>query len=240
MQQESTAPTSRSTLQPQIALQISFEELQAIPTLHCRGFMRPKIARVLKDLLISIQNEEVFSPAASYSIVGVEETSSESLVLGDGTELCGPLVAHKFRSASMVMATATTLGDRVGGLVERSFVSGEQLRAVLLEEIANFALFKLNEQLLEVAREEAVERGLSASGPLCPGNEGFDLQEQSKVLQLADAARVGIALSEKSMMSPRHSHTQLVGFGRRMSDWSYADNCDSCKARERCPYLKAN
>jgi len=223
----------------QIPLTISFEELGRIPALHCRGLMRPKVAGILKELITSIHAGDILKPAASYRIVDVERATAESLRLADGTELSGPLVIHKIKAASMVMATATTLGSRVGELVKHSFKAGKQLKAVLLEEIANFALFKLNEQLLEVAIDEATSRGLLCSGPLCPGNEGFDLLQQKNMLHLADAASVGIDLKRTSFITPRHSHTQLVGFGKRMKMWGYADNCSSCKARDRCRHLKA-
>jgi hypothetical protein len=238
-QPESTV-LNNTVVHAQIPLTISFEELERIPALNCRGLMRPKIARILQELLASITTGEILMPAASYRIVDVERATAESLNLADGTELSGPLLIHKIKAASMVMATATTLGCRVGELVEHSFKTGKHLKAVLLEEIANFALFKLNEQLLEVAIDEAASRGLLSSGPLCPGNEGFDLLQQKNMLHLADAASLGIHLSRTSFITPRHSHTQLVGFGKRMKMWGYADNCSSCKARGRCPHLKVN
>lgn len=232
---------SQPTVHRHIPLSISFEELESIPTFHCRGYMRPKIARVLRELLTAINTEEVLLPAASYHIVDVDvdQARAGTLRLVDSTELCGPLVAHKIKRASMVMATVTTLGARVGEMTGHLFASGKRLNAVLLEEIANRVLFKLNEQLLVVAREEAGARGLLCSGPLCPGSEGFDLQEQSNVLHLADAGRLGVELSRLNMMMPRHSHTQLVGFGKRMKSWGFADNCSSCKVRDRCPHFGA-
>ena len=229
-----------TTLYRHYPLVVSFDELACVPSLHCRGFMHPKIEKVLKALLATIQAQSLLVPAASYGIIKVEQVTANVLRLVDGTELAGPQLLHKLKTASMVMATTTTLNSGMSDLIEQAFSNGEKLKAVLVEEIANFALFKLNEQLMEVAIDEAGKRGLMSSGPLCPGNDGFDLHQQKNMLKLAGAGHLGVELMPLDMMKPRHSHTQLAGFGKRMKSWGYADKCDVCKARDRCQYLRTS
>ena len=220
-------------LAPHIALTLT--EVEAWPGLRCRGMAGPRVRARLGDILAQVQGEGLIAPAGSYEIWPVARVGSGRLALQNGAVFAAPLLSHTLRRASDLAAVTASLGPRLGAQVSAWFAAGKYLRAVLLDEIGNFALGRLAAQLYEAVEAEGRRRGLNVSSPLHPGNDdGFGLDAQPAVLALSGGDALGITLSKTGMMLPEKSRSAVLGLGRQMPRWSRAQGCARCKSRERC------
>jgi hypothetical protein len=203
------------------------------------------ISRRLKDLLPEILAETdrtaLIAPSICYEVVAVEEITPGTMTLDNGAALQAPLLAHRMARASHVLFGVATIGGAMAEAVHRCFRGGKTVKAVLIEEVANAALFETANALHALAAEQAAGLGLSASGPLSPGDhDGFGLDQQATVLALAGADSLGIAMTRTGQMTPIHSASVVIGIGRRMRKWTRIDDCKTCRSRKKCGhYLRS-
>lgn len=212
------------TIVGNIPLPLSLDEVAELSSLHCQGMLRPKIS----DVLGQIQKKDILEPAISYN-----------LHTFDGIWAKAPLAAHKFRGASQVAIGFLTLGPNIAAYIQLLFDQGAQLKALIAEGIANYALFKLQNIYLEMVSEEARRQNHEASGILSPGEQGFDISLQKILFPLAGGRDLGLELTKTGMINPRHSLSALIGIGPKMQQWTQADNCSNCAAKDRCIYQES-
>lgn len=158
--------------------------------------------------------------------------------LAGGMRLRSAQAAHRLRGAAWLAAGVCTIGGRLEQQVRASFAAGRQLQAVLLDEIGTRALFRLADDLEACLRREAQRLGITASGVLNPGEPGFPLREQRTVMELADAARIGVSATTDGVMSPGKTLTLIMGLGEAMPLWERGQSCARCRAQPRCMYRR--
>lgn len=220
-------------------LALTFEELVQYPGLRCRGLAKSKTADALKSHLAEIRDQSLIQADFVYSIIPLERITDGCMHLPDNKVLRAPIAAHRLKRASHLVLGVCTLGEKIGDVISQLFHDKKLFHAMVMEELANYALFKLTALLEEQVSKEAADIGLMRSGPLSPGDDGFELSCQPMLIELARAADIGVSLSSHQMMNPRHSISILYGLGKRMPQWTHAQNCEDCSARERCRHRQA-
>lgn len=219
-----------------IQVSLNANEAGKIPGLRCRGLMQQRVLDMLPDIIGDISNDNLIQPALAYNIIPVKSKNRDVVELEQGTCLHAPLLVHRLARASRLAFAVVTIGNTIAETINHLFKTGMQLKAILMEELANAYLFKLNMYLQQLVDEAAAAETLVASGALAPGDDGFDVTEQASVLKLAGAADINVSLSRSFMMKPRHSVSHVIGIGRKMQRWTQVENCAECAARDRCPY----
>lgn len=204
--------------------------------------LRPASARIrdlLPDILADINDDALVKPALCYEVIAVRKFGPGKVTLDGGTTLRAPLLAHRMAGASQILFGTATIGGAMAAAVRRCFREGKTLKAVLLEEAANAALFETINGLHALAVDEASLMGLCASGPLSPGDhDGFGLDQQASVLALAGAENLGIAMTKTGQMDPIHSASVVIGLGRKMRTWTRIDDCKTCRSRDSCGHYR--
>jgi hypothetical protein len=203
---------------------------------------RPLSAAVrtrLAELLTTVTEQRWLQPAIGYQIRPIAQRGRDWIELDCGTRLRSPLVAHRMRSASHLALVVCTVGERLSSHATAWFGTGNPARAVLLDEIGSIALYRLVERCGALLREEATTLALELSGSLSPGDDGFDIGEQTSVLRLAGGAELGVTVQRSLVLAPHKSLTAVYGLGKSMPSWTEGDNCGRCRARERCTYRRA-
>ena len=203
---------------------------------------RPANSRI-KDLLPEIQADindgTLLRPAKCYEVVAVRKIARGRITLESGATLDAPLLAHRMARASQILFGAATIGGAMAAAISRCFRDGKTVKAVLMEELANSALFETANGLLSAADEDASLMGLCTSGPLSPGDhDGFGLDQQASVLALAGAEDLGISMTGTGQMDPPHSASVVIGFGHRMHKWTRIDDCKTCRSRDKCSHYR--
>lgn len=199
-------------------------------------FDNPKVGQ---NLDISARLKEFYSnlnglvaPSIAYDILDIKKVESEAILV-DGVWTEGYLLPMLFKDCQQFMVAACTIGPYLEQMVDRLLSKGNLLNAMLLDEIGNAAIYELEDRCFEIANKKAKEKDLTASGCICPGQDGFALDEQAKILELVNAQEMGVTLTEFNIMCPRKSTTLVIGIGEEVSHW---DKCEYCDMKYRCEY----
>lgn len=222
-----------------ISLNLTLDDAFQFLGARCHGLVRSKSVDVIKLLLDEITTQPILQPKISYTRVPVEAISNGRIYVPGGKCLSSAIGAHRLKKATHLLLGVCTLGDRVESAISQYFNKKQRFKAVMMGELANLALFSLSEKLQSLADAAAEDMGISASGPLSPGDDGFALTSQELVIDLAGAEVIGVSSTSTQMMTPHHSLSVVYGLGNRMPRWSQAENCEGCRARERCRHRLA-
>jgi hypothetical protein len=199
--------------------------------------IRTRLERLMPEILANIDRNRLIEPTTCYEIVPVREIQPGRITLESGYELRAPLLAHRLANASHILFSVTTIGSTIAESIRKCFEDGKNIKAIFMEELANTALFEAADGLRSLAEERAAGMGLSASGPLSPGDfDGFGLDQQAVVLASAGAHRIGITMTRAGQMDPIHSVSTVIGLGREMRNWTRTDDCKSCRSHDRCQH----
>jgi hypothetical protein len=217
---------------------LDLAEAENLRAIRGNNRIHPRMLAMLPEILAEISTGKLINPAAGYRIIEVKQVKPGRMELHDGTIFAAPILTHRLARASALAVGVITIGRAISEAISGYFSTGENLKAILMEEIANALLFKTSDHFQDVIDNEAARLGLQASGQLAPGNEGFDFTQQPQVLALAGAERVGISLSATGLMDPVHSTSVLIGIGKRMPRWSQFESCQSCPSRDKCVHRK--
>jgi hypothetical protein len=203
------------------------------------GPASPSMLARAEEILDHIVAGNWFEPALSYRIEPVASRGPGFMTFPGGMRLRSQLLSHRLGRATHLAFAVCTLGGRFTAELRRLFAAQQPAQAMIIDALATLAIYRLGEEFEKLMQLIAVEMTLQASGPINPGEDGFDLSEQRTVLQIAGGADIGVSLSSGAMLSPEKSMTTIIGLGRRMQHWTRADNCSRCRARERCQFRPA-
>ena len=216
-------------------IEFQLEDADKLKSLSCNGSMHPRIRGMFPEILACLHEAALVVPRVSYEIVEIDSVSPGLITLQGDKKLLSPLLSHRLAKATYMSFGVATIGKAVAKTISEWFAEGHHVKAFVLEEIANASLFRLSEQLHDLIETEAARLGLTMSGSASPGDhDGFDINQQETVLDLAGAGAVGINITSTNQMDPVHSISIVSGIGRNMKKWSRADNCSICRAREKC------
>lgn len=128
-----------------------------------------------------------------------------------------------------------TLGAGVDALMRRCSVE-EMSRAVTVSAAASALIEDWCDEATAPVIGEQRAKGLAARPRFSAGYGDFPLRYQGDMLTLSDARRIGVALTESSMLVPIKTVTAIIGFGESDGK-SAANRCQACRKTD-CPYRK--
>ncbi len=174
----------------------------------------------------------MLEPRVAFRRLRVLSGEGERLLLEDGGELVGPLVARRLSRAREIVAAVATIGDRLETSVER--ISSRDLPyALALDALGSAAVEALALAAHRRVQDLGGSEGVGVTIPLNPGMEGWSLETgQRQIFGLFDGAPAGVRLGASGMMLPRKSLSMVVGLGRDV--FSGGRTCDHCAALGRC------
>ncbi len=153
-------------------------------------------------------------------------------VIGSGSDLRGSSV---FEGLERVAYCVCTIGSALEEEVTRLSDEGELLRAVILDAAGSVAAEAVAEYMDGLIREEAAAMGLKTSCRASPGYGDWDVREQAKIFRIVPAERIGVTLSESSMMIPRKSVSFAIHIDERPRRLRSENSCRNCDHPD-CPY----
>jgi hypothetical protein len=218
-----------------ISANLDIEQLENLAAVTGTGPTNTRLRGLLPEILMQVNRNEPIIPCICYEIVAVDKSARGTITLENGDILESPLLAHRIAGASHILFGVATIGSAMAETVRRCFKQGNSLKAILMEQLANAALFQTTNRLQSMAEQRASDIGLTASGPLSPGDhEGFGLDQQATVLKLAGATKIDITMTRTGQMNPVHSISVVIGLGTNMRKWTRVDDCRICRSRDRC------
>ncbi len=153
-------------------------------------------------------------------------------VVGSGDDLRGSSV---FEGLERVAYCVCTIGPPLEEEVTRLSDEGELLRAVVLDAAGSVAAEATAEYMDGCIREAAAGLGLKTSCRASPGYGDWDVREQAKIFRIVPAERIGVTLSESSMMIPRKSVSFAIHIDERPKRLRSENSCRNCD-RTDCQY----
>jgi len=216
-------------------IDFQIQDAEKLKSLNYTGTLHPRIRGMIPEILDYIHDNNLVEPVVSYETVKIDTINSGIFSLDGGESLYSPFLTHKLARATHLVFGVATIGNSINETITQWFSDRSHVKAFVLEEIANTLLFRVSEHLHTQIESDAVAAGLTASGPASPGDiEGFDINQQKTVLSLAGAGQIGIRMTSTQQMDPVHSVSVVIGVGERLNKWTRADNCNICKARDKC------
>ena len=218
-----------------IPIRLSLEDIRRAWGPERTGLLTLSVSNSLQQLLRQIEAHQWLDAAINYQVLEVTGRDSAGLVAG-GMKLNSTLVARYLQQATHLVFGVCTLGESLLRHMREFFDSKRPSQAVLLDEIGTLLLYKLGEHFEELLCQQAKLMGLQASGSFNPGDDGFDINEQGTVLQLAGGSDIGVTLQGRSILVPHKSLTAVIGLGLNMPAMTRAERCARCHSRDRCPH----
>ncbi len=202
---------------------------------QCTPTSGDRFQETLLTMLELAQKEELIQPLATYRSFGVSDCGYDWVRLDNGDEIAlASAIIEIMGRAQKLIAAVVTIGDRLEKRVSTLFAEKQALKAFALEEVGVSAQFELSTALGVMIKEDAHAVSLQSSSALFPGNDGIDIRQQSKIFSLAGGEKIGMSLSESSMLHPVKSASMIFGFGKDIPQWNRTKDCEPCKARDRC------
>jgi hypothetical protein len=175
---------------------------------------------------------DLLDPRVAYRRLAVRSVQPGRVLLEDGGELTGPLVAAGLSCATEVAVAVATIGERVETRVCRMF--GRDLPyALALDGLGSAAVEALVSAARQHFRQLRGDHGAGVTIALCPGMEGWPLAAgQAEIFALLGIEPAGVRVSAAGQMLPRKSLSMVVGLGPHARQ--DGRTCDHCGLRASC------
>lgn len=145
-------------------------------------------------------------------------------------------LAKNLKGCERVIVLGATLGVEVD-LIMKRYSYTDMARTVVLQACAAAMLEEyLDECQIEIGNEMA-EEGYFLRPRFSPGYGDFSILHQKDILVMADTARrIGLTMTESSMLTPTKSVTALIGLSKEKKD-CHIKGCEVCEKKD-CPYRR--
>lgn len=186
---------------------------------------------------VAAELPDLLRPALAYELFPVAAVDGGMLRLEGGTRLeIGPR-ADLLSQAEEVLLAVATIGAQVDQRVRAYFERNEYVRAYLLDTAGVIALGRVEEQVFRLAEGRASGQGWGVGLALSPGSlEGWSVSGQRELTALLPVDRIGVRLSQASMLIPEKSSSLLVGIGAAYTEHAVGPLCHHCVLADSCPW----
>lgn len=180
------------------------------------------------------RGSSLIDPKVLYQVLKVEARLHTQLQLAGGLKLQSELLAQHLGSAEVIVVALCTIGDGVEKLAKEQFHQDPGY-AFALEGFGSAAVEALATEFCVCIDENAARSGFRSSIPLSPGMVGWPVESgQRELFHILDSRKIGVELTESSMMLPVKTISLILGLGEDLLEGG--STCDYCSMRERCHY----
>lgn len=191
------------------------------------------------EILQAIRDEikkcmDYIEPQLVYEKVNIRSIEGGRVLLDNSVELEGQYIRKKLEKCSSAAVTAATLGNKIDGVINEAFESGDYLKGMIVDAIGTTAIEYVNKSFWNVLLE-GLKEGEGITCRLSPGSNGWDISGQKAVFKCIDAALIGIKMTDTFMMTPVKSTTIVYGFGEGIGIAREEHVCSQCGLKN-CRY----
>lgn len=194
--------------------------------------------RVLREAVDLVEQADLLAPALNFRIAELDRPATTTLHAG-GWRLDAPRLLPEAGELTALACGVATIGARLEQQVSALFAERRMSLALALDDLGNRCLYVLSRRLQDRMLREAHKRDLDLAGELRPGDPGLALEAQEAVVQLADGAAIGVAVTRGMLLHPLKSISTVFGAGHGLppARWS---RCDDCRRRATCRIAARN
>jgi cobalamin-dependent methionine synthase-like protein len=178
------------------------------------GYRRPaqvpeKTSRMIDEVMT--QGRALLTPRAIYGLVEVVAPDPGVTEIAGAIRAKSGSLHERLDGCTRAVVFAATVGPAVESWGHELLESGEMTRGLLADAFASSAAITLGLEVEKIAGRRLAEEGLTATRRHAPGYGDWDLSDQTPLLSLLDAGRIGITLTEDHLMIPAKSISGIIG-----------------------------
>jgi len=194
------------------------------------GYKNQKIDKSLVDLIEVCCKEviDICKESFVYEIFDIERKNNQIFLLGSTLVLKDKDIINHLASSKKCLVMAATLGIDVDNKI--AYYSRFNItKGVIMDACATTAIENLCDELQAEIMENALVDNLHITNRYSPGYGDFSIENQGDILNVLDTyKKIGLSVTESSIMLPRKSVTALIGLGEFVNLKSN-EKCKSCK-----------
>ncbi len=204
---------------------------------YARLLARPGVSEQVAQVFAEVG--DVVQPAACYEVFPIEAYLHDRVRLANGVTLGGGPVVEVICGAEALALAVVTVGSAVDERIKDMQAARQRFQALVLDELASWAVDQVRQQLYARLSQEFTARGWRTSTFLSPGESAWSVREQRLIFQVLDAGQIGVSLSPGFVMTPLKSLSLMCGGGSRPLGVEGLTNCDFCSIKERCTFARS-
>lgn len=148
--------------------------------------------------------------------------------------LSGNSIRHHLANSWSTAVLAVTVGDEIEKASDAAFKSGDYVRGLLLDAAATTATEHLADQVDRLIQKEAAKDGQKTVWRFSPGYGDWPVTQQKDFCRLIEADKIGIQVTDHSMLFPRKSVSAIIGISQ-CSQRPAPAKCRTCSLLT-CPF----
>lgn len=150
-----------------------------------------------------------------YRTFKVERVEEDRVILPEsGTVFSGKNMSKLLRNCPYVTLMAGTIGEALENKVE-TLKTDNPSDAFYLEVVGGWMADYMAEQIDKRIEQEIIKSGYGRTMRYSPGYGDWNLTCQAEMMRLTQASRIGITLTESSIMIPRKSVSAAIGWEKQ-------------------------
>ena len=198
---------------------------------------RPSVREDFEQVLN--EDVKVFEPVACYDAYQIDNCLHDRFELQGGTRIGGGPVMEVLRGAEELVVAVCTIGSAVDGKVRDYQAQKDHFKAIMLDEVASWAVDQVRQGLYLDLEEELQAKDWRVSTMLSPGESAWTVDDQRVIFKILDTSKIGVSLNDSCLMTPLKSLSMIMGIGSQPMGVEGMTNCDFCTMQDRCRYYQA-
>ncbi|MBU3114234.1 vitamin B12 dependent-methionine synthase activation domain-containing protein [Clostridium lacusfryxellense] len=194
------------------------------------GYKNQEIDRKMMDLVDECCYEiiDISKPSSVYEIFDIERNNDELLLIGSTLVLKDKDIKDLLVNSVKCAVMAATLGSAVD--IKLAYYSRFNItKGVIMDACASTAIEYICDELQDKIMKNALQDNLYITTRYSPGYGDFSIANGAEILNVLDAyKKIGLTITENSIMLPRKSVTALIGLSK-VKNFKSHTGCESCK-----------
>jgi uncharacterized 2Fe-2S/4Fe-4S cluster protein (DUF4445 family) len=197
-----------------------------------------------EEILESIREEIELSkgyiePVVYFERVNIKSVENSKVILENGVAFEGDFITNRLSKCTSIIACITTIGEKIDAVIKNAFNEGDFLKGMVVDHIGTLAVDYVNKNFWTKLIEGLNNTNIGITSRLSPGDTAWVLTEQKKIFKVVGEDKVGVKLTESSLMMPIKSTSLVYGFGENIGITKLGHICTECNMKH-CAYRADN
>ena len=169
------------------------------------------------------------------------EAATQTVLADPPFLIQGKVIGKHLAQAKKVIILSASVGDAIEEHVTRYFSDGRYAYSVLLDAAATAAVEQVADAMEKAIEPKVAKEGYTMRWRFSPGYGDWPLDQQPEMVRLAQSEKIGVHLSDASMLVPRKSITAIIGLvaQQEKKEVHTPNGCAACDKVD-CPSRKVS
>ena len=205
-------------------------EIDIKEVLRYLGYKNQKIDKNMTNLINVCAQEiiDISKSSSTYEIFDIERKEDKLFLIGSTLVLKDKDIKDLLINSQRCVVMAATLGTDVDSKLAY-YSKFDITKGVIMDACASTAIEYVCDELQDKIMKNALKENLYTTTRYSPGYGDFAIDNGSEILNVLDAyKKIGLSITENSIMLPRKSVTALIGLSKT-KNIKRRTGCSNCK-----------